>query len=429
MRTHTHIYQKVMDTLVCHTIMLSSFLFFLLFCRGRLYNKEQLKNALQTGDFILAANHESYLDWMLLWALFRYRYGIRLKFLAKEKLFTHPLWGCIMRHANGIKVNNSGTKILEEASEEDLRNNCMAIFPEGKRSRDGQLQPFKKGVLRFAKQYNKIILPVGLKGFYESWPSDKKFPSIGKLSIHFGKPILPDEISIGRTSLSHLRNAIQILSKGGNDKVLYNSYEQQHAFIDVDNTLTPTNIGSLLFYIKKKKLPKWRYQIWKTFFVLVVTPLLLLLDKLSRAHVQQFVYSLYQKYDEQTLAFFARQYFKERIEGNFLPDTHFIIQQLKTHNSKIVLVSTNLNCFVKPIAEHFDIAFQVVDLEHLRKSSYQTQIEYLKNFKYTYMEKQNQDDSIGIGDSKYDAPIFENVTIALLRSNKEQLRIQGMERF
>jgi len=106
-----------------------------------------------------------------------------------------------------------------------------------------------------------------------------------------------------------------------------------------------------------------------------------------------------------------------------------IIQQLKTHNSKIVLVSTNLSYFVKPIAEHFDIDFQAVDLEYLRKSSYQAQIEYLRNFKHAYMEKQNHDDSIGIGDSKYDTPIFENVTIALLRSNKLQLKIQGMERF
>ncbi len=427
MRKHTFL-TKIVDALVCHTITLSSFLFFLLFCRGELHNKEHIKTALESGNFILAANHVSYFDWLVLWALFRYRFGIRLKFPAKAKLFDHPLWGRLMRHGNCIKVNNNGSKILNAISEEELKNSYMAIFPEGKRSRDGQLLPFKKGVLRFAKQYNKVILPVGLKGFYESWSSDKKFPSIGKLSIHFGKPILPDEITIGRTSLSHLRNAIHILSKGGNDKVLYNSYEQQHAFIDVDNTLTPTNIGSLLFYIKKKKLPKWRYHIWKVFFVLVVTPLLLILDKFSRAHVQQFVYSLYQKYDEQTLAFFAEQYFKERIEGNFLPDTHFIIQQLKMHNSKIVLVSTNLTCFVKTIAEYFEIDFQAIDLERLRDSPYQSQIKYLRNFKRSYMQQHHYDNSIGIGDSKYDQPIFEHVSNSLLRS-KKLLKIQDIQNF
>ena len=417
---------RILDAIVCHTLTMSAYLFFFVFCRGKLKQVDNLKAAIQQGTFIIAPNHVSYLDWLFLWALFRYRYGIKIRFLAKEKLFDHPLWGMLMRHSNCIRVNNDGTKILDESGAEALLNTHIGVFPEGKRSREGNLLPFKSGVLVFAKKYNKAILPIGLKGFYECWPSHQKSPKITKLTVHFGRLMLPEKIEIDKASLNLLKASIYMLANGGNDKVIYENYTQKWAFIDVDNTLTNTNIGSLLFFIKKQKISPFRYFIWKSFFLFVVTPILLLLDKLSRPYVQIFVYWLYRNYTEEFLTVSGKAYVTEHLQAQLLPDTLHIIEKLKANKSKIVLVSTNLNHLVQPIAAHLNVQYKAIDLVELKQLTLREKISYLHDFKESYMSKNQYDNSIGIGDSKYDLAILKHTSRALLRAKKGLKLNQGI---
>lgn len=411
---------KFIDKIIVHLLGLFTCFFFVVLCRGRIRYTEQLKGLLKQNSFIIAANHGSYLDWLVLWFLFKYRYGITITFLAKEKLFEHAFWGRIMRYAKCVRVNNEGTKIFDEGEKERLKNAYIGIFPEGKRSRNGELQPFKSGVLQFAKRFNKPILPIGLKGFYDAWPNHQKLPRIKRMSIHFGHPILPNNINWeDNVTLDHLIRTILILSKGGNDKVLHLNYEYQSAFLDVDNTLSNTNIGELLFYLKKVTLSPARYTLWKYSMKYLVMPILLLLDKVSRPLVQIYVYHLYRQYNQPTLDKYAKAYFNDFAKKQLYPDTQFIVEQLKKQPCEIVLVSTNLDCFIAQIASYYKVKYHAVNLEELNTKNFKEKWQYLKTFKQAYMVKQKNKLSLGIGDSIYDLPIFKHVQYALLRSNKK----------
>jgi 1-acyl-sn-glycerol-3-phosphate acyltransferase len=135
---------------------------------------------------ILAPNHGSYLDWMVLGALFRYRHKRRLIFLAKDRLFRHPIFGPIMRHEQCVRVSDDGDEVLDAGGIERAKYLC--IFPEGKRSRDGLLGPAHTGVVKYAVKLDLPIVPVGLKGFFDAWPPGRALPRPRRCTIVFGSP-------------------------------------------------------------------------------------------------------------------------------------------------------------------------------------------------------------------------------------------------
>ena len=68
----------------------------------------------------------------------------------------------------------------------------MVIFPEGARSRDGSLMPFKKSFAILSKELNVPIVPVAIKGAFESLSIGSRFPRPGKITLQFLKPIYPE---------------------------------------------------------------------------------------------------------------------------------------------------------------------------------------------------------------------------------------------
>jgi 1-acyl-sn-glycerol-3-phosphate acyltransferase len=70
------------------------------------------------------------------------------------------------------------------------RGEGACVYPEGERSWDGRLQPFRKGALRVALRAGVPIVPVGIRGSFEVWPRWLKRPRFGgTISVHFGEPI------------------------------------------------------------------------------------------------------------------------------------------------------------------------------------------------------------------------------------------------
>ena len=78
-------------------------------------------------------------------------------------------------------------EIVEHLRQED----CVALFPEGTRSRDGVLQPFRGGAALAARLANVQIIPVGISGTYDAWPRHRRFPRRGRVRVRFGLPIDP----------------------------------------------------------------------------------------------------------------------------------------------------------------------------------------------------------------------------------------------
>ena len=80
---------------------------------------------------------------------------------------------------------------------EDIKKTprSVAIFPEGTRTRDGKLLPFKKGVAIFAINTNTPVVPVAISGSY-SWSQKKLFDlSQSVISFEFGQPIITENYS------------------------------------------------------------------------------------------------------------------------------------------------------------------------------------------------------------------------------------------
>lgn len=183
--------------------------FFRHFCRGQVHKGSFDPSHFDQG-FIIAPNHVSYLDWLILYQYFRKHHKIKIQFLAKEKLFYHPVWKGIMHIANCIMVSDDGKRIVDPLGYEVLqRSPYIGIFPEGKRSTTGELLPAKPGVIRFSKKLDLPIIPIGLSGFFDAWPAHQSCPKPSKCSVNLGEALFNEEDK----DLCKLMNTIQALSK------------------------------------------------------------------------------------------------------------------------------------------------------------------------------------------------------------------------
>jgi long-chain acyl-CoA synthetase len=72
------------------------------------------------------------------------------------------------------------------------RGRILCVFPEGSRSRDGNIKEFKKGVGIIARELNIPLVPVAIRGTYEMLPTGGKFPRPAKVAVSFGKPVYPE---------------------------------------------------------------------------------------------------------------------------------------------------------------------------------------------------------------------------------------------
>ena len=154
------------------------------------------KHNLHNGNYIFASNHASLIDIpLLLIAVNRYTV-----FIAKNELSKIPIFKSILDRAGFIfvdrKNNDSAVKSMNNLMKDIKKTpRSVAIFPEGTRTRDGKLLPFKKGAAIFAINTNIPVVPVAISGTY-SWSQKKIFDlSQSVISFEFGQPIITENYS------------------------------------------------------------------------------------------------------------------------------------------------------------------------------------------------------------------------------------------
>lgn len=140
---------------------------------------------------IAVANHQSFLDMPLLATL-----PFNMKWVSKKELFSLPVVGWIMKMCGHISVDRgakNAAKSLLAMNNPIADGEMVMIFPEGTRSREGKLKPFKKGAFYASIDNNFSILPIVVEGTYKLLPPDSwKLNMKGKLYISILKPVNPE---------------------------------------------------------------------------------------------------------------------------------------------------------------------------------------------------------------------------------------------
>lgn len=162
-------------------------------CRLRVRGRERVPAG---SPFILAANHASYVDGFLIAAALPFREVTRLHIVGFQTFFQHPLLGWFARNVRVISIDMDAylARALRTAAHVLRQGKALCVFPEGARSIDGTIKPFKKGTGILALAAKVPLVPVHLGGTFDVWPRGHRWPRPAPVRVTFGEPVSVDEL-------------------------------------------------------------------------------------------------------------------------------------------------------------------------------------------------------------------------------------------
>ena len=170
--------------------------------------REGLERLDPKGTYIYMCNHVSNIDPpVVVPALPR-----RTSVLVKKELFKVPILGRAMRMASLVPVDRSnrdaGIQSLRAAADVMRAGINLTVFPEGTRSFDGRLLPFKKGPFYLAIESGIPVVPMTILNSYELMPKGKNYALPGTVTVVFHPPLDPKEFEDKDQLLEAVRNVI-----------------------------------------------------------------------------------------------------------------------------------------------------------------------------------------------------------------------------
>lgn len=149
----------------------------------------------RTEPHIFIANHVNLFDLFILYGyLPGYARGVEL-----DEHFSWPVWGTLTRRLGTIPISHTDTKkaisSLAAAAKAFSQGTSIIILPEGRRTRDGNLQMFKRGPFRLAKHTGADIIPVAMKGAWERKTVHSFVVTPGRVELKFGARIEAEEVA------------------------------------------------------------------------------------------------------------------------------------------------------------------------------------------------------------------------------------------
>ncbi len=161
--------------------------FFVVFFRYRAFGRE---NVPSRGGALLASNHQSFFDPVLIGLLL----NRRINQLARSTLFRNPVFARLIRSLGSIPIERGkGDKEALGKGIEVLRSGgLLVVFPEGTRTSDGEIGDLMPGIFLMARRAGAPIIPVVIEGAFRAWPRHRKlFSAFRGIKVAFGRPLVP----------------------------------------------------------------------------------------------------------------------------------------------------------------------------------------------------------------------------------------------
>ena len=199
-------FQKLIYQLVSKLFVLPIYKFVF---RGHLIG---IENIPQKNAFIMVSNHGSLLDPPLL----GHALGRNISFMAKAELFKIPLLGFIIKACGAYPVKRGivDKNTIKTACKKLSNDNCIGIFIDGTRQKNGRVNKPKQGAALLAFKNQKLLLPVAIVNSHKLIRFRFCIPLFSKIVIKVGKPVQPPQSS-SRDDLKnvtmHLKDTINNL--------------------------------------------------------------------------------------------------------------------------------------------------------------------------------------------------------------------------
>lgn len=144
------------------------------------------------GPAVWCSNHQSHFDPMIVGLC----YDGRLNYLARRTLFEKVPLRYFLEYFDSIPIDREGPALggIKETLKRLKRGEQVLVFPEGTRTRDGEIAPLKPGVTTIAKRSKGPVIPVAMDGAYQAWPRTRPWPWFNRIAVVIGEPITAREV-------------------------------------------------------------------------------------------------------------------------------------------------------------------------------------------------------------------------------------------
>lgn len=161
-------------------------------------------------SYVFVANHQSFLDVFAVYGWLPNNF----KWLMKKEIRRVPFVGTACAVAGHIFVDRSNPRAalqsMEKVKKELVDGISTVIFPEGTRTKTGEIGRFKQGAFKIAMDMELPVVPITLNGFYKAMPSGQPFANpFSHLSLHIDKPIDISHFTDINEAMVHVREKVE----------------------------------------------------------------------------------------------------------------------------------------------------------------------------------------------------------------------------